>query len=78
MYIKGQIFLITISKAIKSITIQEITERKIPVLNESFDNKFRVYNQAGFQIRRIHVDPEFKQMEDKFKDIDSMMNYATA
>ena len=78
MYIKGQIFLITISKAIKSITIQEITERKIPVLNKSFDNKFRVYNQAGFQIQRIHVDPEFKQMEDKFKDIDSMMNYATA
>ena len=34
MYIQGQISLVTISKTIKSITIQDTTERKIPILNK--------------------------------------------
>ena len=78
MYIRGQIFLVTISKTIKFITIQDITERKISILNKSFDNKFRVYYQAWFQIQMVHLDPKFKPMVDKFKDIDITMDYATA
>ena len=67
MYIQGQIFLITISKKIKFITTQEIKDRNITILNKSFDNKLRVYNQSGLQIQRIHVDPEFKTTEYKPK-----------
>ena len=55
-------FLVTISKTVKFITIQDITESKIPIFNKSFENTFRVYNQAGLQIQMIHVDPEFKPM----------------
>ena len=58
--------------------IQEITERKIPILNKTFDNIFIVYNQAGLKIQRIYVFPEFKQMADTFKEIDITMNYAIA
>ena len=70
-------FLITTSKRIKLIKIQDITDKKIPILNKAFDKKFRVYNQAGSQIQRIHVDPEFKPTEDTFKSIDIKMNDAT-
>ena len=55
-------FLIDISKKIKFITIQDITDRKITISNKEFDNTSRVYNQAVFQIQVIHVDPEFKPM----------------
>ena len=48
----------------------------IPILNRKFDNTFILYIQVGFQIERIHVDPEFKPMEDTFKDIDITINYA--
>ena len=77
MYIQGKIFLATTSNTIKLITIQDITDRKINILNKSFDNVFRVYNQAGFLIQRIHVDPDFKPMVDIFKDIYITMSYAT-
>ena len=55
-------FLIDISKKIKFITIQDITDRNITISNKEFDNTSRVYNQAVFQIQGIHVDPEFKPM----------------
>ena len=71
-------FLITISNTIKFIAIQDITESEIHVLNKVFDNKFRIYNQAGFKIQRIHVDPELKPMLYIFEDIDTIMNYATS
>ena len=48
------------------------------IINKEFDNSFRVYNQSGFHIQRIHVDPEFKPIEDTFKDIDITINYSTA
>ena len=62
MYIQGKIFLVNISKNIKFITIQDITDRNITISNKEFDNTSRVYNQAVFQIQGIHVDPEFKPM----------------
>ena len=76
MYIQGQMFLIAISKKIKFITIQAIKDKRIPISNKAFDNTFRVYNQPGLQIQRLHVDTEFKPMEDTFKDIDITINYA--
>ena len=48
MYIQEQMFLVTVFKTIKFITIQDITESKIPIFNKAFDNKFRVYNQSRF------------------------------
>ena len=47
------------------------------ISNKSFDNKFRVYNQARLQIQRIHVDNEFKPIEVTFKEIYITINYET-
>ena len=77
MYIQRHIFLLTTSKKIKLIEIQEITYRKIPLLNKAYDNTLRVYNQAGLNIQGINADPEFKPTEDTLKDIAIKVNYAT-
>ena len=43
-YMQGHMFIITISKIIKFISVQDITDRNIPILNKAFDKTFRVYN----------------------------------
>ena len=62
----------------KFVTLQYVTEREITILDKAFDNTFRVWNQAGFNIQIINVDPGFEKMGDTFKDIGITMNYATA
>ena len=62
MYIQGKIILVTITKRIKFVTIQDIAYTKITILNKAFDNIFRVYNQEGFQIQGIYIYPKFKPM----------------
>ena len=57
MYLQGQIFIVDISNIIRFTTIQNITDKNIPLLNRACDNTFRVYNQPGFQNKRIHVGP---------------------
>ena len=42
MYIQGNMFLVTITKRIKFIVIQDIIDRKITILNKALDNTFRV------------------------------------
>ena len=78
MYIQGIIFLVTVSKNIKFITIKCIPSQSKSLLCEAFDQTFRVYNKAGFRIDTIYVDPEFKVLEHVFIDNDITMNYATA
>ena len=62
MYIQRQIICISIYKRIKFIAIQDIIDGNFLILNKSFDNTFRVYNQSVLQIQRIHVDTRFKPM----------------
>ena len=57
--------------------IQDITYRKIHILNKAFDNSFRVFIQGGFENQTIRVYPFLKPMEDTFKEIDIIMNYET-
>ena len=44
----------------------------------AFNNIFKIYNQANFQIKIIHADPEFKALKDDFMDIDIELNWASA
>ena len=67
----------SISNRIKSVTTQDITDRKICILNKEFDNTLIIYNQTGLQIQTIHEDTEFKPTEDTLKDIAIKVNYAT-
>ena len=71
-------FLVVVSNTIRFIRIQEITEGNISIFNKTFNNTFRLFNQAGFQIQRKHVDTEFKPVENTIIDIDITMNYTTS
>ena len=68
LYIQGIPFLATISKHIKFLTIIPIASRSKALLCDAFDQTFRIYNTAGFQISKLHVDPEFKVLEDVMTD----------
>ena len=68
MYIQKIMFLVTISKDLKFITIVPINARSKKLLCDAFDQTFRIYNSAGFQIARLHVDPEFKAIQDEMMD----------
>ena len=68
MFILGVPFLITISKKLKFITIMPIASRSNDNPLEAFDQTFRVYNYNGFTIATLHVDPEFKFLEDSMID----------
>ena len=74
MYIQGIMFLVTISRKIKFITIQSIETRKKSDLIKAFDNVFRIYNTANFRIAIIYANPEFKMLKDDFTDIDIKLN----
>ena len=60
MFIDQVGFLVTMSKHIKFITIRYIPDRKKDTLLEAFDATFIKYNNAGFVIKDLHVDPEFE------------------
>ena len=68
MYIQKVMFLVTVSKNLKFLTIIPINERSKKLLCDGFDQTFRIYNKAGFRIASLHVDPEFKFLEDVMTD----------
>ena len=78
MYIQGIIFLIRISKHIKLITIKFIINCSKQLLYEAFDNTLCLYNKAGFEISKFHVDQEFQCLETPMTDIDISIVFYTA
>ena len=78
MYIHNIMFLVTVSRKIKYVTIDPIPSRKKSDVIVAFDNVFRIYNQGNFQIKIVHADPEFKTFKDNFLDIDIELNCASA
>ena len=71
-------FLVYVSNKIIFVSIQEITDRKIPILNKAFGNTFRIYNQSGLQIQIMRMYTYFKPMVDIFKCVYITINYVTA
>ena len=71
LYIQKEMFLATVSKHLKFLTIVPIAQRSKKMLCDAFDQTFRVYNASGFRIASVHVDPEFKPLEDIMRDDDN-------
>ena len=69
-YIKGVMFLLTLSKNIKYITAEHIKERSKEAIYKALDNVFDEYNKVDFRITRLHVDPEFTFMKDTMLEND--------
>ena len=74
MSVQGIMFLVTISKNIKLITVEMIKDRTNDTLFKALDATFRVYNGAGYDILKIHADPEFRPLKDTLRDIDITLN----
>ena len=45
---------------------------------EALDKSFGVYNHAGFQIKEVFADPEFKFMKNPLIDIDIKLHISAA
>ena len=78
MYVQEVMFLVTISKNIKFMMAEPIEKRSKMLLYEAMDRVFRVYNKAGFNIKYLHVDPEFKFMTETMKELDVTVNLTAA
>ncbi len=78
MYVQRQMFLVTVSKNIKLVIVVHLNNRNEKTLLEALDKSFRVYNHAGFQIKAVFADPEFKFMRDPLIDLDIKLNISAA
>ena len=65
-----QMFLVTVSKHIKYITINPIKERSQHLVFVTLDKVFKIYNKAEFRIHTVYTDPEFRFMQDPLANLD--------
>ena len=78
MYMQGIPMLTTMDTRIKFRVLVPLKNRTPSEIYEGLDLVLRHYNKAGFQIKDIHCDQEFKSMMNKVSDdLDVKMNYTT-
>jgi hypothetical protein len=76
IFINKQGFLTTIDRSIKYRSVVPIEDKKIEEYHRAIDVVLRKYNHAGFVIKTIQCDREYKPMMDAVKDdLNIVMNY---
>jgi len=76
MFINGIPFLTGIDKSVRNRECHTLENRTSKELYRAIDNVFRRYNNAGFNITDMHVDPEYKPLMDPVADdLGINMNY---
>jgi hypothetical protein len=79
MYINGMSFLTTISRHIMYRTTEWVPNKTAKAYRSALDNVFRLYNLAGFRIRSIHCDNEYRSLMQELETIyEVKMNYSNA
>ena len=79
VYINGMTFLVSIDKEIRFRSIVHLKKCSKSLLYEGLDKITRVYNTAGFRIKIILADNEFRPLlEDVEDDMDIQFNYTNA
>jgi hypothetical protein len=79
MYVKECGFMTTIDKRIQFRSALEIENRTHEEYYHVLDMVLRLYNSAGFHIKTLHCDGEFRAMMDKVKDdLDVCMSFTNA
>ena len=68
VYINGMTFLVSIDKEIKFRSMVHLMKRIKSLLYEGLDKIVRVYNSAGFRIKVIHADNEFRSLLEDVED----------
>ena len=78
MFVNGLPMLTCIDRSIRFRSLITMENRTKPTIYKALDKVLRLYNKAGFNIKDIHCDQEFKSMMDDIADdMDVVMNYAT-
>ena len=76
MFINGMPMLTTIDRAIRFRSMVPLKTRTHEDMYKGIDHILRNYNKAGFQIKTVNCDREFKGLMDPIKDkLDADMNY---
>ena len=68
MYVNGEPNLTAIDRSIRFRSLVTMNNRTAPELFECLDQILRLYNGAGFLIKTISCDGEFKSLMDQVKD----------
>ena len=68
MYINGQGILTSIDRTIRFRCAIPVPSKHTDEYYKALDAIFRLYNNAGFLIKTIYCDPEFKPLMDDIKD----------
>jgi hypothetical protein len=79
MQINGLYFLTTVSRNIVYRTTEWVPNKTTKAYRSALDNVFHVYNMAGFKIKSIHCDNEYRSlMQELESSCEVKMNYASA
>ena len=77
IFINQVILMTTIDRTVKYRTVVPLDSRRKEELYRGLDTVLRLYNKAGFKIKMIHCDGEFKSIMDPVVDnMDIEMNYS--
>ena len=63
-FVDGTGFLMTVSQRIKFITAEHVPVRTVKSLAKHIDRVVHIHTRAGFTVRTILMDGEFKKMKD--------------
>ena len=78
MFVSGIPFFTSVDRTLKFRAAVEMKNRSSDELFKALDAVLRVYNKAGYNIKSIHCDQEFKHLMDRVSDeLDVEMNYTT-
>jgi hypothetical protein len=79
MQTNGLYFLTTVSRNIMYRTTEWVPNKTAKAHRSALDNVFRVYNMAGFKIKSIHCDNEYRSLMQELESIyEVKMNYVSA
>ena len=79
MFVNGIPFLTAIDRTIRYRSVVPLENRTKEQLYKALDVVLRMYNEAGYRIREIHADNEFRPLfETVADDLDVIMNYTNA
>ena len=68
-FVDGMAFLLTVSRQIKFITAEYVAGRTAQSLSTHMERVIEVYKRAGFSIRTILMDGEFKKIKDLMSQV---------
>jgi hypothetical protein len=79
MFVNGMPMLTGIDRSIRFRALIALDSRSESEIFRGITSIFRLYENAGFRIKRIHCDQEFRNMMERVStEFDITMNYATA